>query len=242
VTLDVNGSGKLFIKSQVNDYALRGEALSTSNVMDFFVNTYEADIDKSSWKQATSTPAMDNQVDLMRGPRQRRRGRPLHERVHYLESHPKYKSKYRIVRDRHHNTLPNFIGRYFPSRDDEDQQSFYFASMLSLLKPWRNLRTDLKRVDQTWEEAFDEFCSTASPRELRIISNIQYFHNCEAAAQREAFKPIETQIPGSRDLVSEDLDEDEDVPYPMDDGKFTEDGLAFSLPRKNPGVKNCMHV
>jgi len=56
--------------------------------------------------------------------------------------------------------------------------------MLTLLKPWRNLQTDLKHPSQTWEEAFSAFCAVASPRDLRIISNIQYFHKCKDGAKR----------------------------------------------------------
>ena len=161
MALDVNSSGKLFIKSQIMDYTLRGEVLSSFNVINFLVNTYEADIAKTSCQQEKDNDlATDDQTNLMQGSK-RRWGRPLNERIHYLKSHPKYKSKYHIMWDRKHNTLPNFIGRYFPSRDDDDQRSFYYASMLTLLKPWRDLRTNLKYPSQTWEEAFNVFCSTA---------------------------------------------------------------------------------
>jgi len=164
------------------DYVHRGEALSNLNIIDFFVNTYEADIDKTCQHKSM---VIDDETDLLRGPK--RWGKPFHERVRYLTSHPKYKSKLCIVWSQHHNTLPNFIGQYFACGDDEEQKSFYYASMLTLLKPWRDLRTDLKHPNQTWEEAFNIFCSFASPRELRILSNIQYFHKCEAAAKCNGF-------------------------------------------------------
>ncbi|KIN95737.1 hypothetical protein M404DRAFT_49684, partial [Pisolithus tinctorius Marx 270] len=139
-----------------------------------------------------------------------------------------------IMRSLHHNTLPNFIGQYFPSRDDEDQQSFYYASVLMLLKPWRNLQIDLKDPSETWEEAFNAFCSTASPRDHCIISNIQYFHRCEAAAQREGLKLTTTQVSKLRGLTSEELELDKDVSCPSSDEKFTEEGLAFLVASQKP--------
>ena len=55
--------------------------------------------------------------------------------------------------------------------------------MLTLLKPWRDLKTDLKSPSQTWADAFREFISTA-PRHIHfILSGIQYFHDCETAAK-----------------------------------------------------------
>ena len=207
-----------------------GKRCPSSNILDFFVNTYEADIDKRSRQQQKAAASVtDDQTDLMRGPKRHRGLRPLHERVRYLESHPKYNSKYRIIRSQHHNTLPNFIGRYFPSRDDEDQRSFYYASMLTLLKPWRDLRTDLEQPSQTWEEASNVFCSTTSARNCHIISNIQYFHCCETAAKCEGFKLTTMQISRSRGgMMSEELELDEDVPHLTSD-KFTEEGLAFLI-------------
>ena len=134
----------------------------------------------------------------------------------------------RIVWSQRHNTLPNFISQYFPCSDDEDQQSFYYASMFMLLKPWRNLQTDLKHPSQTWEEAFNAFCAVASPRDLHIISNIQYFHKCEAGAKHKGFKPTTTQIaPG--DVLPGELELDEDVLHCKHDEEFTEDGLAYLI-------------
>jgi len=200
--------------------------------MDFFVNTYKADVDKRARQQEKANAlAMDNETDVLRC---LKRGKPLHEHVCYLASHPKYNAKQRIVRSKRHNTLPNFIGQYFPRSDDEDQQSFYHASMLTVLKPWRNLQTDLKHPSQTWEEAFSVFCAVASPRDLRIISNIQYFHKCEDGAKREGFKLTTTQISASGDMPPGELELDEDVLHPggLYDKEFMEDGLAYLIASK----------
>ncbi|KAJ7187074.1 hypothetical protein C8R46DRAFT_810295, partial [Mycena filopes] len=82
---------------------------------------------------------------------------------------------------RGHNTLPNFIGYQFPRRDDAETRDFYCACMLVLLKPWRNLATDLKSGTQSWSEAFETFKASASPRIHDILAGVQYFHSCQSA-------------------------------------------------------------
>src|SRR6266446_8177011 len=72
-----------------------------------------------------------------------KRGRKRNMRIPYLPTHPKHKQTQHVVRTTGHNNLPNFIGRYFPQRDDPDSRSLYCASMLLLLKPWRVVKTDL---------------------------------------------------------------------------------------------------
>ena len=83
---------------------------------------------------------------------------------------------HRVLRRPDHHALLNFIGSKFPSEDDADDRDMYCASMLMLLKPWRDLASDLKGTDETWEAAFNEFRRAASTEELNILSSIQYFH------------------------------------------------------------------
>lgn len=109
-------------------------------------------------------------------------GRPHNDHVQYLPAHPKHLVKQRIVQSQGHNNLPNFIGSYFLRRDDPEVYPFYCACMLILLKPWRNVMTDLKSPEQTWESAFEEFSSTASQKIHHILSGIQYFYECEMSA------------------------------------------------------------
>ncbi|KAI9069329.1 hypothetical protein FKP32DRAFT_1556688, partial [Trametes sanguinea] len=68
-------------------------------------------------------------------------------------------------------------GPWFPRNDDPDVRDFYCASMLMLLKPWRDLR-QLKLPSQTWQEAFEDFRATL-PSEMRyVLEGIQYYHDC----------------------------------------------------------------
>ena len=175
MTLDIDNSGILFAKSQLTDYACRGEELAGVNFLDFFVDTYETEIPVGERHKTTHTPARDG--DEHRGP-----GRPRNTRIKYLPTHPKADSVQRILRSLGHRNLPNFIGRWFPRSDDEETKAFYCACMLALLKPWHNLGNDLKQPGQTWERAFDDFLEGASWREKRVISGLQYFHECSSAA------------------------------------------------------------
>lgn len=158
------------------------------NIIDYFVNTYEEVIPKKSRSrqsnnpQNTSTgslPEDDNNSDEHRKP-----GCKPNPRVLYHSEHPMHTSKQRVLRSSGHNVLPNFIGRFFPRRDDPEIYSFYCASMLMLLKPWRDPRTDLKAPSQSWAQAFESFVETAPKKIQNILSGIQYFHDCTQAAKR----------------------------------------------------------
>jgi len=179
VTLDVDNSGVLFAKSQLTDYSHRGEEVAGVNFLDFFVDTYETDIPVGERDKPTKELARDG--DEHRGP-----GRPRNTRIRYLPLHPKANSVQRILRSLNHRNLPNFIGRWFPRSDDEETKAFYCASMLALLKPWRSLGNDLKQPDQTWERAFEDFVEGASWKEKRVISGLQYFHECASAAATDS--------------------------------------------------------
>ena len=137
-------------------------------MLDYFVETYEADMTKNDMEEWSLTGT--NTVEL--------RGRPSQPRVHYLNSHPRQARKVRVIRGDHHRTLPNIVGRWFPRRDPtSDQYPYYCASMLMLLKPWRSLR-DLRRPDETWTQALERFYDAAPARSKRIISGMEtiYIH------------------------------------------------------------------
>jgi hypothetical protein len=216
VTLDVDNSGVLFAKSQLTDYSYRGEELAGVNFLDFLVDTYEIEIPVGERDKPIHSPTRDG--DGHRGP-----GRPRNTRIRYLALHPKANSVQRILRCLGHRNLPNFIGRWFSRSDDEETRAFYCASMLALLKPWRDLGNDLKYPGQTWEKAFDDFLAEASWKDTRVISGLQYFHECaSAAAANNSLDPAFAQ------RLSRDAEyghpEDEDV-SPINEG-LSEEGLA----------------
>jgi len=125
--------------------------LQDYNVLDFFVDTYETELTK-----ADREAELLNE-DVYRGP-----GRPRNPRVRYLTSHPKSGTVHRVIRSPGHRNLPNFLGRWFPRNDDETIHDYYCASMLVLLKPWRDLTTDLKLPTESWAASFERFYASAT--------------------------------------------------------------------------------
>ncbi|EMD35470.1 hypothetical protein CERSUDRAFT_75059 [Gelatoporia subvermispora B] len=74
------------------------------------------------------------------------------------------------------------LSRWFPWRDDPNTYDYYCASMLVLLKPWRNIKTDLKGCEQTWASVFSAFEENCSDDVKFILAGIQYYHQCSVAA------------------------------------------------------------
>ena len=211
VTLDVSSSGQMFAKSQITDYQCRGTELQEYNLVDFFTDTYEVEITRADRAAELVSE------DIHRGP-----GRPRNTRVRYLTTHPKSATVHRIIRSAGHRNLPNFLGRWFPRSDDTEIYDFYCACMLLLLKPWRDITTDLKTTTETWASAFEEFCVSASKKEHRIMSGIQYFHECESAAHAEDVQPYPHTTP-----ADQNSDDELGVDHiPITQG-LSEEGLAL---------------
>lgn len=202
----------MFAKSQVTDYQHRGTELQDYNLVEFFTDTYEAEITKADHKAELVSE------DAHRGP-----GRPRNPRVRYLSTHPKSASIHRVIRSARHRNLPNFLGRWFPRNDDPDIYDFYCACMLVLLKPWRDLTADLKSHTETWTSAFEDFRVSASPKVRRMLSGIQYFHECKSAADSDnAVRPFPYPVP-----TDQTLDDESGVDNIPNAQGFSEEGLAL---------------
>lgn len=199
------------------------------------MDTYETDIlpaEKWHNNDVESEDADDSDgEDLVRKP-----GRPRHDRIRYLSHHPKATQKQRVLRSRGHRNLPNFIGRYFPRRDDPKIYSFYCACMLVLLKPWRDLRTDLKTPTQTWSEAFDAFLHRAPSRTQFILSGIQYFHECESAAKasRQQEDTLVEEDPHHHYDRTADVGDELGEDFREVDSGYSEEGLADLIASQTP--------
>lgn len=68
MTLSIDRGGRIRNKCQVSDYCLRGHALENSNVISFFTNTYEAEVDAKTRAAMQSDSHLE---DVSRGPRPR---------------------------------------------------------------------------------------------------------------------------------------------------------------------------
>ena len=225
ITLDLSSSGRLIVKSQVTDYQHRGVELEDYSVLDFFVETYETEITKA-----------DREADLFLEDTHRGPGRPRNTRARYLTSHPKSGSVHRVIRSPGHRNLPNFIGRWFPRNDDEEFYDFYCASMLTLLKPWRNLTTDLKLPTEGWADAFKLFRDSSNPRARRVLSGIQYFHECESAAQKDTT----ITLPYQAGVDTQITDDESGADHATHLRGFTEEGLAL-LKQENVSLREELH-
>ncbi|KAF8195697.1 hypothetical protein K438DRAFT_1968205 [Mycena galopus ATCC 62051] len=228
VTLAVNPAGGIITKCQISDYSARGDELSSYNIIDFFVDTYEVDIAKE----------VDTEIQEVNVDGHRRPGRPKNARVRYQPPHPAWRKKERVVRSRGHNTLPNFIGSPFPQRNDPEIHDFYCAAMLVLLKPWRDLGVDLKATNETWSQAFDKFLASANPKVHDILAGIQYFYSCRSAALANRNADDEEQrhtVAGPNTF--EDLGED--IEFTI--SGYSEEGLAQLIASQIP-IREELHA
>ncbi|KAF8119741.1 hypothetical protein EV363DRAFT_1146550, partial [Boletus edulis] len=141
----------------------------------FVIDTYEERIPQRE-KTKTTEEVPTSSVHVARG-------RPRNGRSTYLAEHSRHLTHRRVIRPAGHSTLPDIVGPFFPNRerDDPSAENLYFASMLSLLCPWRNLK-DIKGQHEDFQSAYDAFLVMASPNDLDVISGIQYYHDCKNAA------------------------------------------------------------
>ena len=210
---------------------LRGEGLKDMNIIEYFVHTYEADMERRYLVADEDDNDDDPVADEHRKP-----GCKRNECVLYLANHPKYTQKLRILRSRGHNQLPNFIGRYFPRADDPDSREFYCACMLLLLKPWRDVRFNLKAPSQSWTTAFDMFVSRAPQKVKDIISGIQYFYESRTTAEeeRERDEDVFVSQPQCTGHIEDDTEFELGEDVHVDDDAFTEEGLAALIASQLP--------
>ena len=159
------------MESQVQDYVFRGTTFADFNFFDYTVETYEVRKEKRD----------DERMDEERA-KFHNGGRLKNPRDDYMTNHPKVKSHVRVQRSEHHNYLPNVIGHWFPRRDREDEEELYYATILALLRPWRDLG-ELKDDGRSWKEAGLLFLETATQRQRDIIAGMQFYYDSKSAAQ-----------------------------------------------------------
>lgn len=168
-------------RSQLKDYICRGDELADYNLLHFVKDTYEAAVSPKDFAPAPVIRVV---------------GRPRNTRSLYKPQHSHSQKLCRVVRPRNHKNLLSIPGSYLPRSDRPESFNFYCASVLALLKPWRKI-TDLKGHFEDWPDALDAFKAGAGVDASRIISNIQYFHECSDAASKR--KDTRTDSFGTED-------------------------------------------
>ena len=203
--------------SQVDDYAMRGVELEEFPLIFFISETYEEKFKASddTGQQDEADPADvgvedevgEDHVDSQEVNVGRKRGRKPNERSRYLPDHPRYTSHTRVVRSAGHNTIPSTRGPFYPPHNEPETIDFFRASMLAICKPWRRL-DDLRREDQTWEQAYEDFFSAAPKRSTDIVAGIKSHYDSRTAASlsREDENNAEVEGEGRRRRRNE-LDE-----------------------------------
>ena len=170
MTLEVRTGGQLYVRSQLEDYTMRGNELESYSFFEFIIDTYEEAI-----------PASEKQNNGQSNATTSSRGRPRNDRSHYKEGHSKNHTHRRVIRSKGHSTLPNIVGPFFPQPNDPTCRSLYCASMLALLFPWRDLQ-DIKAGFSSFEAAFVSFSEAASQTDRDVLASVQYYYDCKAAA------------------------------------------------------------
>ena len=136
------------------------------NVLWFFKNTYEELMSRSANEDTEHR-------------------RPHNMQVPYLSNHPSHNTLQRVVRSCDTNNLVNFVGPWFARRDDPENGDYFYASMILLFRAWRHIETDLKRVDETWQQSFMRMENAMTRKEQQMLDNIQYYYHCKKAADIE---------------------------------------------------------
>ena len=196
--------GTLELKDQLRDYRFRGEELVHMNFFDFMLETYESSMEADSNVNEPDRN-VDDENDDDETPRSRGRGRPLSARIPYQDEARKAKCA-RIQRSKGHETLPRFVGKWFSRSDTESEKDMHKASMLMLLKPWRNLQ-ELKDNMETFEDAYNRFMAQADEKIHRVVANIQYYYECSDGAKAEREKANANPQPGNADADDNDRPE-----------------------------------
>lgn len=179
--------GRLQIKDQVHEYIFRGDSLESSCYLDYFLDTYDG---------KTVKPKTSN------------RGRPPSDRVLYRDGYGKI-GHCRILRQPGHETMPLFLGQWFPKRDEENVNGLFEASILALLKPWRSVK-DLKQPTETFRTAFDAFVDTATEATKDTIANVEFFHeSSDGARKRTDVTNTVVPLPDAPISAQEEIDEQE---------------------------------
>ncbi|RDB25791.1 ATP-dependent DNA helicase RRM3 [Hypsizygus marmoreus] len=157
--------GEIQVRDQLKEYQYRGDALEDLCFLDFFLETYEGSIRDEDNRPTTAS-------------------RPRSCRVPYKPGAGKAKTC-RVIRGKGHETLPQFMGQWFPRNDDPASREFYCASMLLLFHPWDSL-SSLKSPSETFDSSFKRFYESVSPRLRRFMENIQFYHDSSDSAKKRA--------------------------------------------------------
>lgn len=142
-----------------------------------------------------------------------RRKRP---KFQFAEGHVERKTHFQMVVPPKSRRVPVPLGASIPRRDHEEVYSRYCRLMLLLFVPW-NLAQDLRKVGQSWCDAFVEFRTSAPTSILKVMDNMQILHECRDSRD-DHFANRCIRVPGNQFLgfgggssYDDDFDSDENT-------------------------------
>ena len=159
----------------------------------------------------------------------------------FLPNHPQYHTYEVQCKSLSELNVPNFIGGTLPRRDQGDQE-YYFSTMLTLFKPWRN-GYDLKSADKTWEYAFDNY--NFSDKQLNLMNNFNLRYECldardDYSAQMKNNEKEDNQFWDSSD--NNQIEEQEYTGWRDDDEELDDDIYLNGSCRQNDAKENEMRL
>ena len=178
------------IKDQTQEYAERGDNLENTNYLDFFLEMYDHD----HIIRPSVGPAISTVNHSKRSPYRPNCGRD---------------DKCHVFHQAGHETLPEFIGCWFPRRDMEGFEDVFAAWMLTMLKPWREI-SDIASgyTDRCLYDTFIKFERLTSSRNQNVIKNIQYYYECWDSADKRMNDPSNDHLVTFEEHKGEGIVED----------------------------------
>lgn len=191
-----NAEGKLHVCHQVEDYMFRPTELETMNFLDYTVETYE----HRAMRKENDQEDEDSDSHQTRNDQGR-----------YIIPHSKSDTHLRVHRFENHIYLPNIVGPWLPRRDgDEDSKPYYFAAMLSFLKPWRELES-LKEVHEEWETAFTSFMKDAKQRDRDVVAGCQYYYESKNVVANREFDEERHDMNEDSDQIDKERGDEHEI-------------------------------
>lgn len=167
-------NGELILRDQLKDYSERGKELEDCSFLDFCLDTY---LEKSH---------VEN---------------PRNPRVFYVEGSDQ-ENKARIMCSPNHETMPNFIRRWFPRSNNTWERTIYCTSMMALLRPWWKL---LDLQEESFKVLFQCWKDNTSKRNLDIMENIQFYHKASQGAKKPKNKTAHSPVSKDAEMMNDDL-------------------------------------
>jgi hypothetical protein len=205
-------NGQLQTSSVLREYMDRGSLLDGYCLLDFVRNTYDGT--KLAARQSENTANL-SQASI---------------RSDYRSDNGEG-SKCRVLRQKGHDTIVEFVGSWIPRNDNMESRGMYCAVMLALLVPWRNLAC-IHGSSSSIEAEFDRFQSGADDKQSAFMHNVQYYHECFDSAlrkRREGSSAAQQHLVEVEDMIFDDQNDYEGSDPDFEEPQITEEQIEDAI-------------